>query len=63
MGKYLLNDKEFNVTQDTERIYFTEKSDRKNKVHFSFSKNPEKNRIAKEGMEIFWTEVYQERLI
>jgi hypothetical protein len=58
MAKYFLNGKEYHVTQDTERIYFTEMSDRKNKVHFSFSKDPEKNKIAKEGMEIFWTELY-----
>lgn len=59
MGKYFLNDKEYDVTQDSGKIYFTEVSDRKNKVHFSFSKDPEKNRIAKEGLEIFWTELYK----
>lgn len=58
MGRYILNDNEYSVTQDDERIYFTNISKKLNKVHFSFSKDPEKNKKAKEGMEIFWTEVY-----
>jgi hypothetical protein len=59
MGKYILNEKEYEVTQDKERIYFKEISERKNKVHFSFSKDPEKNKEARTGMEIFWSEVYK----
>jgi hypothetical protein len=58
MANYFLNEKVYNVTQDSKRIYFIEKSDRKNKVHFSFSKDPEKNKLAMDALERFWSEVY-----
>jgi hypothetical protein len=58
MGKYFLNSKEYKVTQDTERIYFTEMSDRKNKVHFSFSKDTLKHNEAMESLRTFFTELY-----
>jgi hypothetical protein len=58
MGVYFLNNRKYKVTQDDDKIYFHEVSERKNKVHFSFSKDPKKHETAKEGMEIFWTELY-----
>lgn len=53
-----LNNCEFEVTEDNDRIYFKEISNRKNKAHFSFSKNSEDNAEAKFGLRTFFTEVF-----
>lgn len=49
---------QFKVKEDEDKIYFTEVSNRKNKAHFTFSKNKEDNQLAEYGLKTFWTEVY-----
>jgi HSP20 family molecular chaperone IbpA len=46
------------VTERGERVYYKEISDRKNKAHFSISKNKEANKKAEYGLTAFWTEVF-----
>jgi hypothetical protein len=53
-----INKIQFEVTEDEERIYFKEISDRKNKAHFSFTKNDDKNKTAEDGLRIFFTELF-----
>jgi hypothetical protein len=52
------NDRFYEVTEDEEKVIFTDTSDQSLKIDFSFSKDPEKNKIAKEGLTIFFTEVF-----
>lgn len=47
----------YKLTEDEEKYIFTEVSDRKFKVNFSFSKDKEKNKLAEYGLKVFWTEV------
>ncbi|MEH7249219.1 hypothetical protein V7114_20880 [Neobacillus niacini] len=54
----VLNDRVYEVTEDKEKVTFTDKSNESLKIDFSFSKDPEKNKIAKEGLTIFFTEVF-----
>lgn len=59
MSKQLVfNDRVYEVTEDEERVIFTDTSNQSLKINFSFSKDPEKNKIAKEGLTIFFTEVF-----
>lgn len=48
----------YKLTEDENEYYFTEVSDRKFKVDFTFSKNKEDNKEAEYGLKVFWTEVY-----
>jgi hypothetical protein len=52
------NDRVYEVTEDKEKVTFTDKSNASLKIDFSFSKDPDKNKIAKEGLTIFFTEVF-----
>jgi hypothetical protein len=59
MDKYvMLKGIKFKLTEDEKRYYFTDVSDRKFKVNFSFSKDKEKNKLAEYGLKVFWTEVF-----
>jgi hypothetical protein len=59
MGKQLeFNDRVYEVTEDEEKVIFTDTSNQSLRINFSFSKDPEKNKIAKEGLTIFFTEVF-----
>lgn len=59
MSKQLVfNDRVYEVTEDKEKVTFTDRSNESLKIDFSFSKDPEKNKIAKEGLTIFFTEVF-----
>ncbi len=49
---------EFEVTEDEDRVYFTEISDRIGKVHFTFSKNKKDNEEAEYGLRVFFTELF-----
>lgn len=53
-----INGCNFEVTEDTEKIYYEEISNRANKAHFSFSKKKEENVEAEYGLKTFWTEVF-----
>lgn len=53
-----LNNIIYKVTEDDDRIYYTEVSDRKNKAHFTLSKNKQDNEKAEYGLRVFWTEVF-----
>lgn len=46
------------VTDEKDKVKFTDISNDKVKVHFSFSKDPNKNKIALDGLKQFWAEVY-----
>jgi hypothetical protein len=52
----------YKLTEDDEKYIFTEVSDRKLKVNFSFSKKKEDNELAEYGLKVFWTEVYKDIL-
>jgi hypothetical protein len=54
----LLNDRVYQVTEDKEKVILTDTSSQSIKIDFTFSKDPEKNKIAKEGLTIFFTEVF-----
>jgi hypothetical protein len=59
MSKQLeFNDRVYEVTEDEEKVIFTDTSNQSLKIDFSFSKDPQKNKIAKEGLTIFFTEVF-----
>ena len=59
MSKQLeFNDRVYDVTEDEEKVIFTDTSNQSLKIDFSFSKDPQKNKIAKEGLTIFFTEVF-----
>jgi hypothetical protein len=59
MSKQLMfNNRPYQVTEDTEKVTFKDQSNQGIKVNFSFSKNPIKNKIAKDGLTIFFTEVF-----
>jgi hypothetical protein len=59
MSKQLVfNDRVYEVTEDEEKVIFTDTSNQSLRINFSFSKDPEKNKIAKEGLTIFFTEVF-----
>lgn len=47
----------YEVTETDMTYEFKETSDRQFKVHFSFSKDKERNKIAEEGLRIFWSSV------
>ena len=53
-----LNDRTYTVIEDEEKVTFKDKSNQQIKVNFSFSKNPEKNKLAKDGLTIFFTEIF-----
>ncbi|MBT2682630.1 hypothetical protein [Bacillus sp. ISL-37] len=58
-GKIVIfNNERFEMTEDDKRVYFKELSDRKNKAHFSLSKVKGDGDKAKEGLKIFWSEVF-----
>lgn len=60
MTKHLVfNNREYQVTEDTEKVIFKDKSNEPFKVNFSFSKDPIKNKIARDGLTIFFTEVFR----
>ncbi|MEY2196879.1 hypothetical protein AB7942_29840 [Neobacillus sp. BF23-41] len=60
MTKQLVfNNREYHVTEDTEKVIFKDNSNRPVKVNFSFSKDTNKNKIAKDGLTIFFTEVFR----
>jgi hypothetical protein len=58
MKQLLFNNRKYQVTEDTDKVTFKDKSNQQIKVNFSFSKNPDKNKIAKDGLTIFFTEVF-----
>jgi hypothetical protein len=58
LKQLLFNNKQYQVTEDTEKVTFKDQSKQQIKVNFSFSKNPDKNKIAKDGLTIFFTEVF-----
>jgi hypothetical protein len=43
---------------DAEKVYLIDNSNNKIKINFSFSKNPEDNKKAKDGLIAFFTELY-----
>ncbi|WP_342432628.1 hypothetical protein [Neobacillus sp. FSL H8-0543] len=57
-NQLLFNDRVYEVTEDEEKVIFTDTSNEKLKINFSFSKDPVKNKIAKEGLTIFFTELF-----
>lgn len=54
----IIGECKFRITEDENEIFFEEISDRKNKVHFSMSKNKRDNEEAEYGLKVFWTEVF-----
>lgn len=51
--------REYSISETEDKTIFREISNtREVKVNFSFSKDPEKNKKAEEGLRIFWTEVF-----
>jgi hypothetical protein len=58
MKQLLFNNKQYQVTEDIDKVTFKDQSKQQIKINFSFSKNPDKNKIAKDGLTIFFTEVF-----
>ncbi|TWE06372.1 hypothetical protein FB550_102394 [Neobacillus bataviensis] len=58
MKKLLFDNREYQVTEDIDKVMFKDLSERKIKINFSFSKDPNKNKIAKDGLTIFFTELF-----
>jgi hypothetical protein len=56
--KFLFNGKNYELEEDSEEFILIDKSDDKIKVDISFSKDPIKNKIAKDGLTIFFTEIF-----
>ena len=59
IGKLQLGDKKYSVHDDHDKIVFKDYSKDSVKVDFSFSKNKQKNNLAKDGWREFWTELYK----
>ena len=45
-------------TEDGDKYYFKEISNRKNKTHFTLTKDKAKIKEAEFGLKVFWTEVF-----
>jgi hypothetical protein len=58
MGEITFNNRKYKVTEQPDKIIFKDKSNHEIKVNFSFSKDKTKNKIAKDGLTIFFTEVF-----
>lgn len=58
MKQLVFNNRDNEVTENEKEVILTDKSNQPFKVNFSFSKNPDKNKIAKESLTIFFTEVF-----
>jgi hypothetical protein len=58
MKHLLFNNREYEVTEDRDTVAFKDQSNQQVKINFSFSKNPNKNKIANDGLTIFFTEVF-----
>jgi hypothetical protein len=58
MKQLVFDNRLYQVTENTDKIIFRDQSNEKIKINFSFSKDPEKNKKAKEGLTIFFTEVF-----
>jgi hypothetical protein len=58
LKQLLFNDRQYHVTEDTEKVTLKDQSKQQIKVNFSFSKNPDKNKKAKDGLTIFFTEIF-----
>ncbi|MDQ0975919.1 hypothetical protein QFZ31_005797 [Neobacillus niacini] len=54
----VFNNKEYEVTEEIGKVSFKDKSNQSVKINFSFSKNPDKNKLAKDGLTMFFTEVF-----
>ena len=52
------DDRLYHVTENEEKVIFRDQSKEKIKIHFSFSKDPSDNKKAKDGLTIFFTEVF-----
>jgi hypothetical protein len=59
MKKLLLDNREYHVTEQEDKVIFQDKSNQPFKVNFSFSKDPKKNKIARDGLTIFFTELFR----
>jgi hypothetical protein len=58
MGEITFNDRKYKVTEQSDKVIFKDTSNQGIKVNFSFSKDKNKNKIAKDGLTIFFTEVF-----
>jgi hypothetical protein len=54
----IFDNREYEVTENEEEVIYTDKSDEDIKFDFSFSKDPVRNKIAKDGLTIFFTEIF-----
>ncbi|MBT2736188.1 hypothetical protein [Bacillus sp. ISL-7] len=59
MKQLVFNNREYHVTEQIDKVIFKDKSNQPFKVNFSFSKDPIKNKIAKDGLTIFFTEIFR----
>jgi hypothetical protein len=59
IGKLQLGDKEYSVHDEHDKIVFKDNSSEGVKVDFSFSKDKQKNKLAKDGWRKFWSELYR----
>jgi hypothetical protein len=54
----ILDDKKYLYKEDKDRCYFIDNSNNGVKIDISFSKNPDKNKKAKDGLKSFFSELY-----
>ncbi|MCM3571384.1 hypothetical protein [Neobacillus mesonae] len=59
IGKLQLGEKEYFAYNKHDKIVFKDTSNEGVKVDFSFSKNKQRNNLAKDGWREFWTELYR----
>lgn len=58
MKKLIFDEREYEVTENEDEYILRDISNEPFKFHMRFSKDQEKNKIAKEGLTIFFTEVF-----
>ncbi|NRD76199.1 hypothetical protein HPT25_01580 [Bacillus sp. BRMEA1] len=59
IGELELGERIYTVYDSDEKIIFKDTSTKGVKVDFSFSKDKQKNKLARDGWKQFWSEVYK----
>ncbi|MBT2721624.1 hypothetical protein [Bacillus sp. ISL-46] len=59
MKQLVFNNRDYEVTENENEVLLTDISNNPIKFDISFSKDPKKNKIAKDGLTIFFTELFR----
>lgn len=57
-GEVILGETRYIYKSDEDKDYLVDNSNNRIRINLSFSKNPEKNKKAKDGLKVFFTELY-----